>query len=121
MSYLTRKRLDVPEVADLLHAQARMLTNWADTEPDSEERRKLWQDLHRAGDALAERAYGGAPLSARFSYWIRPYDDRLDARVWRWNRPGPCRAIELTDEQWQQIREHFTPTADAATDRKGAE
>ena len=93
--WLTRRRLDVPEVHDLLHAQARMLDNWSETEPDSPERRRLWQALHRAGGALAERAYGGPTLATRFSYWIRPYDARFDARVWRWRRPAPCRVIDL--------------------------
>lgn len=87
---LTRKRLDVPEVHALLAAQNRMLDNWSETVPDSDERRGLWQALHYAGDDLRGRAYGGAKLSTRVTYWLRPYDPCLDARVWRWRRPGPC-------------------------------
>lgn len=95
MSWLTRRRLDVPEVHDLIGAQNRMLDNWSETEPGSPERRSYWQELHRAGDALAARAYGGPTVATRVSYWLRPYDSRLDRRVWRWLRPGPCRVIEL--------------------------
>ena len=95
MSWLDRRRLDVPEVHRLLGALDRMLEEWAETEPESSERRNLWRAVHRAADDLTTRTYGGPTVWARFSYWLRPYDARLDDRVWRWQRPGPCRVVEL--------------------------
>jgi hypothetical protein len=96
MTALDRARLNVPEVHRLLAACDRMLDNWAETDPHSAERGRLWADVHVGAAALTERAYGGPTLRTRAAYWLRPYDARLDARVWRWRRPGPCRVIDLT-------------------------
>ena len=96
MSWLDRKRLDVPEVHRLLAELDRMLDDWAETEPGSPERRNLWQAVHRSAAVLSTRVYGGPTAWTRFSYWIRPYDPRIDARVWRWLRPGPCRVVHLS-------------------------
>ncbi len=93
--WLTRRRLDIPEVHRLLGELDTMLDDWAETADGSPERRNLWRRVHRAADELAERAYGPAPITTRLSYWMRPYDARLDTRVWRWNRPGPCRVVTL--------------------------
>ncbi len=84
---ITRARLDVPEVHRLIGALDRMLDDWAETTEGSPERRDLWRRVHRAAEQLAERTYGGPePLLVRLSYWLRPYDDLRDARVWRWRR-----------------------------------
>ncbi len=93
--WLTRRRLDVPEVHRIIDACDRMLEDWAESEPDSPERRRLWRNVHSAAYDLGDAAYGGTPIRHRMSYWMRPYDMRLDARVWRWQRPGPCRVIYL--------------------------
>lgn len=98
MSVLDRLRLNVPEVHTLLGRLDRMLDDWAETEPGSRERNRLWRDVHAAADALTERTYGGPTLAVRFSYWVRPYDARLDDRVWRWRRPGPCQVLDLTED-----------------------
>jgi hypothetical protein len=95
VTWMDRRRLDVPEVHRLLAACDRMLDDWAETEPGSPERTHLWRNVHRSADDLAARAYGGPTIISRLSYWIRPYDARLDDRVWRWNRPGPCRQVQL--------------------------
>ncbi len=92
-----RKRLDVPEVHALLAATGRMLDEWAEAPEGGRERRRMWREVHRAADELAERAYGGPKLTVRLSYWLRPYDMRLNRRVWRWRRPGPCRVIDPTE------------------------
>jgi hypothetical protein len=98
MSALTRLRLDVPEVHRLLGAIDRLVDGWAETEPGTPERRDLWLGMTRAADALTEATYGGPRVGTRLSYWARPYDPRLDARVWRWQRPGPCRVLDLRGE-----------------------
>jgi hypothetical protein len=102
-SWFTRKRLDVREVHDLLHAQARMLENWAETRPDSPERRELWRSLHRAGDELAYLVYGGPTLRTRFSYWLRPFDDKADRRRWRWQESQCSKDRHLLDDPWTQV------------------
>jgi hypothetical protein len=89
-----RKRLDVPEVHRLLGALDHMLDDWAETTAGSPERRDLWQRVHSAASDLAERVYGGPTLTARISYWIRPYDPKRDDRCWRWKRL-PCVSIVL--------------------------
>ena len=90
MNALTRWRLNVPEVHRVIHAQRSMLDDWAETLPDSPERGALWTELHQAGDALGDMVYGGPSLSARWRYWIRPYDDLADQRRWRWQPRQRC-------------------------------
>lgn len=46
-----------PEVERVLNAQGRMLSDWAEADAGSPERAGMWQELHRAGDAVWER-YG---------------------------------------------------------------
>lgn len=79
--WLTRRRLDVPEVHRLLGALDTMLDDWAETADGSPERRNLWRRVHRAADELAERAYGPAPITTRL---IRRALARLRARVAAW-------------------------------------
>lgn len=64
-----------------------------------QEIRDALDEAYRMGQASRGdcRACGGPTIRARLSYWIRPYDARLDARCWRWRRPGPCRVIVLPD------------------------
>jgi hypothetical protein len=95
--WLTRKRLDVPEVHALLGALDRMLDDWAETTDGSPERRRLWQQAHAAAYHLGERAYGGPALRHRIGYWLRPYDPKRDARCWRWRRL-PCFALVLDED-----------------------
>lgn len=45
----TRQRIN-----RLLAAQARILSDWAEAEPGSDDRREMWRELHDAGDALRE-------------------------------------------------------------------
>jgi hypothetical protein len=85
VSVLTRWRLDLPEVHRLLHAQQAMAADWVEFEPDSPERKALWTELHRAGDELHDVTYGPA-LWPTVRYWIRPYNDLLDRRIWRWQK-----------------------------------
>ena len=94
--WLTRRRLDVPEVHTLLAATGRMLDEWAEAPHGGPERRRMWREVHRAADALADATSGGPTIATRVSYWLRPHDARLDARTWRWRRPGSCRVIDLT-------------------------
>lgn len=90
MRALTRRRLNLPEVHRLLHAQQAMVENWGETEPHSPERAALWTELHRAGDALCDLAYGGPTLWTRWRYWIRPFDSLADRRRWKWQPRQPC-------------------------------
>lgn len=39
---------------ELLHAQGRMLCDWAETEPGSEDRKALWRNLHTKADELRD-------------------------------------------------------------------
>ena len=95
MSALTRKRLDVPEVHAILAACDRLMRDYAETDDGSPERADLFGFLSRASEELEQAAYGGPTIATSLSYWLRPYDARLDARVWRWNRPDPCKVIYL--------------------------
>lgn len=91
MTFLTRWRLNLPEVHRVIHAQRAMLDDWAETLPDSPERGALWTELHRAGDALGDLVYGDGPsLWVRWRYWVRPYDFLADARRWRWQPRQRC-------------------------------
>jgi hypothetical protein len=103
--WLTRRRLDVPEVHRLLYAQAAMLEDWAETEPHSPERAALWTNLHRAGDDLGDLVYGGPTLWMRWRYWIRPFDSLADGRRWRWQRRYPCQygdGLPAVLDAWQR-------------------
>lgn len=90
MRALTRRRLNVPEVHRLLHAQRAMLEDWSETSPDSPERKALWTELHRAGDDLGDLVYGGPTLWMRWRYWIRPFDSLAGRRRWKWQPRQPC-------------------------------
>lgn len=94
--WLMRRRLDVPEVHVLLRACDRMLDDWAETEPGSADRRRMWRDVHRAADAVSELTYGQVPLLTRLRYWLRPFDGSLDRQRWRWSKPGCVRSREAS-------------------------
>jgi hypothetical protein len=96
MTQLSRLRLDIPEVHELLATLNTMLDDWAETTEGSTERQHLWRRVHHAAEQLTERAYGGPTWPTRTSYWLRPYDAHLDARTWRWRRPRPCQVIDPT-------------------------
>jgi hypothetical protein len=102
----TRRRLNIPEVHRLLHAQQNMVENWAETNPDSPERKALWTELHRAGDALCDLAYGGPSLWAWWRYWIRPFDSLADRRRWRWQPRQPCGLGGVSPETARALAEH---------------
>lgn len=87
-----RRRLNVPEVHRLLAAQAQMLNDWSECTAGGPERARMWLELHRAGDALSDLAYGGPTAWTCLSYWLRPYWHGTDSRVWRWQRK-PCRYL----------------------------
>lgn len=105
MQALTRWRLNVPEVHRLLRAQGSMLDDWAETSHESPERAALWTELHRAGDALHDLAYGGASLRVRLRYWIRPFDMLADRRRWRWQPAQPCGLGAFSEEQREAVTE----------------
>lgn len=104
---LTRRRLNVPEVHRLIHAQQNMLAEWSEMPPGGPERKALWTELHRAGDDLHDLAYGGPTLWMRWRYWIRPFDMLADRRRWAWQPRQPCGLGGVSPETERAVRAAF--------------
>lgn len=56
---------------------------------------------------LARRAWIEAHYAAQCAgYWIRPYDQILDARRWRWRPRGRCQ-FSMTPEEFEEFRQRW--------------
>lgn len=67
-----------------------------------------YAELTRHRDSAVRRWWRGTLtrhlLVVKLGYWIRPYDDHLDARRWRWQESGGCRPYELTPAALGRLR-----------------
>jgi len=63
------------------------------------------------------REHDATPLLRhRIGYWVRPYDDHLDARRWRWQQPGCWRASRAGRAMAARLTKLLNDRSDQAGD-----